>query len=182
MKIYTKTGDNGETALLGGKRIKKSDLRISAYGTCDELNSQIGVCINFIKSEEIKDELIIIQQKLFICGSQLATPENEMLKLKNVELISSKDVYQIETLIDRYQTKLEPLRNFILPGGSVGSSFLHTARTICRRCEREIVLLAQSEKIDNYLIIFFNRLSDYFFVISRYENSFCGKNDVLWNP
>lgn len=175
-------GDGGNTSLYGGKKVKKSELRLSAYGTCDELNSQIGVCLCFIVSEELKADLFHIQNKLFICGSELATPKEEYSRLKNLELISEKDVQFLEEKIDKYDEKLQPLKNFIIPGGSKGSSFLHLARTICRRCEREIVRLSEVEEIDLILIKFFNRLSDYFFVISRYENYICNQNDVLWKP
>ncbi|MCS7052792.1 MAG: cob(I)yrinic acid a,c-diamide adenosyltransferase [Ignavibacterium sp.] len=182
MKIYTKTGDKGETGLFGGERVLKSHLRIKAYGTIDELNSFIGLTITEISSDEIKKILIDIQNKLFVVGSDLATPDTLDNKKINIPRTSQSFVSDAEKTIDEITEKLEPLRNFILPGGSKGASLLHVCRTITRRAEREVVELKQNDIISDNILVFLNRLSDLFFVLSRYENKICGISDVKWNP
>jgi cob(I)alamin adenosyltransferase len=180
MKIYTKTGDYGETGLLGGERVPKDDLRIEAIGTLDELNSVLGVAINEIKNDEIIITLRNIQNQLFDVAADLALPiskENEKLIVKRI----SSDYYEnIENEIDYFNSHLTELKNFILPGGTKGSSYLHLARTVCRRAERKIVKLKKSVDIGNNIIIYLNRLSDLFFVLARYENKFNGIPDVVW--
>lgn len=182
MKIYTKTGDKGETGLFGGERVGKNNIRISAYGTVDELNSFIGLALTEIKSEEIKEILIDIQNKLFVVGSDLATPDNEKNRKLNIKRTSEDFITKAEKDIDFISDKLEPLRNFILPGGSKGAALLHICRTVTRRAEREVVELKNSEYISDNILVFLNRLSDLFFVLSRYENQVSGIPDVKWNP
>ncbi len=180
MKIYTKTGDNGTTALFGGDRVFKDDLRINAYGTVDELNSIIGLAISNISNDEIISELRQIQNQLFRLGSDLATPL-EKTKV-SIERIDDTLVTGLENKIDFYTGKLPELRNFILPGGSKGASYLHFARTVCRRAEREIVTLKKHVIIGDTILKFINRLSDLLFVIARYENFVTGTPEIEWKP
>lgn len=182
MKIYTKTGDKGETGLFGGDRVSKDSIRISAYGTIDELNSFIGYTITEIKDASVKDNLIKIQNYLFIIGSDLATPETEKNAKLNIQRTPELFINEIEKMIDHYDAKLDELKNFILPGGSKSASLLHICRTVCRRAEREVVSLKNSVTIGDNIIIFLNRLSDLFFVLSRYENKVSNHPDTKWLP
>lgn len=182
MKIYTKTGDKGETSLFGGKRVQKNNQRINAYGTVDELNAFIGLALTEIKSDEIRNVLIDLQNKLFIVGSDLATPDTEKNKKLNITRTGEDFIKKAEADIDIFTEKLDELRNFILPGGSKGSAMLHVCRTICRRAEREIVALKNFEKINENIIVFLNRISDLFFVLSRYENKVSNYPDTIWKP
>ncbi len=182
MKIYTKTGDKGETGLFGGERVPKDHLRINAYGTIDELNAFIGLTISELNSTEIREVLTDLQKKLFVVGSDLATPENEKNKKINVSRTSQDFIKKAESDIDRFTEKLDELRNFILPGGSKGSALLHICRTICRRAEREVVSLKKTESINENIVVFLNRLSDLLFVLSRYENKVSGIPDTKWIP
>jgi len=182
MKIYTKTGDKGETSLFGGERVSKNHQRICAYGTIDELNSFIGLALTEVKSQEIKDILTDIQNKLFIVGSDLATPQTEKNNKLNIQRTSEKFIIDAEKDIDTISEKLDPLRNFILPGGSKGSALLHICRTITRRAEREIVELKKMDNISDNILVFLNRLSDLFFVLSRYENKVLNFPETKWNP
>ena len=180
MKIYTKTGDKGETGLFGGDRVPKDSPRIRAYGTIDELNAFIGLSITEIKDNSVKSLLGDIQNKLFIIGSDLATPDNDKTKKLNIYRTPVQYYEKIEKHIDEYEVKLDEIRNFILPGGSKSASLLHVCRTIARRAERELVALNNTEKIGDNIIIFINRLSDLFFVLSRYENKVSGFEDIKW--
>lgn len=182
MKIYTKTGDKGETGLFGGERVSKDSLRISAYGTVDELNSSIGLAISEVKDEGVKKNLIKIQNQLFMVGSDLATPEDEKTKKLNILRTPASFYTDLEQMIDEYDAQLEELRNFILPGGSKSAAMLHVCRTICRRAEREVVALKNSVTIGENIIIFLNRLSDLLFVLSRFENKVSNHPDTIWNP
>lgn len=182
MKIYTKTGDKGETSLFGGERVLKNNQRINAYGTIDELNAFIGLAITEIKSEEIKDVLFDLQNKLFVVGSDLATPENEKNNKVKISRTSEEFIKKTEADIDNFTDKLDELRNFILPGGSKGSAMLHVCRTISRRAEREVVALKNSEAINDHILVFLNRVSDLFFVLSRYENKVSNNPDIIWKP
>lgn len=180
-KIYTKTGDKGDTGLFGGPRVPKYSLRIEAYGTVDELNAFIGLAVVEIKDKEIKILLEKIQNELFIVCSNLATPDLDKNDKLNIPVVDEKFILDIEKSIDYFEEKLEPLKNFILPGGSKGSAFLHVCRTVCRRAERRVVELSSKEKINENIIILLNRLSDLFFVLSRYENHLSGIPDIKWN-
>ena len=181
MKIYTKTGDKGETGLFGGERVSKDSLRISAYGTIDELNSFIGYSITEIQDKSVKDNLLKIQNYLFVVSSDLATPETEKNVKLNIQRTPESYYKEIEKMIDHYDAQLDELKNFILPGGSKGASLLHICRTICRRAEREVVALKNSVTIGNNIIIFLNRLSDLFFILSRFENKVSNHPDIIWN-
>lgn len=180
MKIYTKTGDKGETGLFGSGRVSKDDLRIEAYGTIDELNSVLGVAINDVKDESIVSLLGTIQKQLFVAGSDLAAPRNKENSRFRIPRVEKEFIEETEKQIDYYTAKLEELRHFILPGGSRGAAFLHLARTVCRRAERITVTLHKSVEIGDNLIVYLNRLSDLFFVLARYENKTSGVPDVVW--
>lgn len=180
MKIYTKTGDDGTTGLFGGKRVLKDDERVDTYGEIDELNSIIGLSRAFVLSNDVNKDLEKIQNQLFNIGAYLATPVEDRVKLKYLENISDDDVVYLEKRIDYYDERLPELRNFILPGGSKSASFLHFARTVCRRCERKIVKFAQKEEADKIYIKYFNRLSDLLFILARYENFFSGTIEIVW--
>lgn len=164
MKIYTKTGDKGKTSLYGGTRIFKSDARIEAYGNIDELNSFLGLLIEF--SPSIKKELLFkIQNELFVQGSHLAAGNDHDFKLPE---FNESLVQELETDIDSMNEVLDPLKHFILPGGSTSISYAHVCRTIARRAERGVVKLSIEENVPQEIIIFLNRLSDYFFVLARF--------------
>ncbi len=179
-KIYTRTGDDGTTALGGGQRVPKNALRIAAYGTADELNSVVGVAAASGLNERLKEMLAPTQNDLFHVGSDLCILEEDKKKIK-VPLIESRHIEQLEAFIDELQKELKPLENFILPGGSLGSAHLHVARCVCRRAEREVFTLGESEAIGAHLIGYLNRLSDLFFVMARYENLKKNVPDVLWD-
>jgi cob(I)alamin adenosyltransferase len=182
MKIYTKTGDSGDTGLYGGDRVSKSSPRIEAYGTVDELNSFIGLAISEIKDPEVKNLLEKIQSQLFDVGADLATPENEKTRKQNIQRIGSEYYLEAEIAIDHFEEGLEELKNFILPGGSKGAAHLHVCRTICRRAERAVVELNKTTETGENISIFLNRLSDLFFVLARYENLVSKVPDTKWNP
>lgn len=179
MKIYTKTGDNGETGLIGGTRVSKSDIRIEAYGTIDELNSFIGVVANYHAVADQKSTLEVIQNKLFVIGSHLATDTNVVVLHQN-SIISDADIVKIENEIDKMNAELPELRAFILPGGSMEAGFCHVCRTISRRAERRIIEMDFNYKIDNHIIMYVNRLSDYFFTLARYVTFTTGAKEILW--
>ncbi|QQR80682.1 MAG: cob(I)yrinic acid a,c-diamide adenosyltransferase [Deltaproteobacteria bacterium] len=170
MKIYTKTGDQGETGLFGGERVRKSHARIMAYGDVDELNSLLGVCVSLSDISEIETSLRKIQNDLFDAGAVLATPDLQKLFGKASGFIREQDITFLETEIDRMEKDLVPLKNFILPGGVLLASHLQLARTVCRRAERQVVFLAEHEKIPEEVITYLNRLSDYLFVLARWVN------------
>ncbi|MBI2034716.1 MAG: cob(I)yrinic acid a,c-diamide adenosyltransferase [Candidatus Levybacteria bacterium] len=187
MKIYTRTGDKGQTSLFGGRRVSKSSLRVEAYGTVDELNSAIGVVIaesqkSKVKSQnynlKVKSELEKIQNDLLTIGSMLASLEskNQELRIKNLELRTK----EFEELIDELTSKLPELHNFILPGGGKAGSLLHFARTVCRRAERRAVALAGKEHVPSEVLIYFNRLSDLLFTMARYTNMKEKKQEIIW--
>lgn len=182
MKIYTKTGDKGETGLFGGERVSKHSTRLDAYGSVDELNSFIGLAITEIQNGEIKNILKDIQQKLFVVGSDLAAPQTE--KNEKLKITRTPDNYigETEKLIDKFDSQLNELKNFILPGGSKGAALLHICRTIARRAEREIVALKNTDEIGDNIVIYLNRLSDLFFVLSRFENKHLNIPDTKWIP
>ncbi|NUN10152.1 MAG: cob(I)yrinic acid a,c-diamide adenosyltransferase [Ignavibacteriaceae bacterium] len=180
MKIYTKTGDRGETSLFGGTRVSKNNLRLEAYGTVDELNSALGLCICASVAEDVQELLTELQNRLFDAGSDLATPSDYSGSKISVPRISGEHIEKIESAIDRFDSSLPALTGFILPGGSESAARLHLARSICRRAERHVVALQMGEEINPNLVIFLNRISDLLFVLARYENKVSGKGDVNW--
>ncbi len=178
-KIYTKTGDQGETGLFGGLRLPKSHIRIDAYGTVDELNAFIGQLRDGIEEQALRDLLKEIQDRLFVIGSNLASdPTKEMA----VPDILPSDITLLESQMDEMDKSLPALKNFILPGGHPSVSHAHLCRTICRRAERQVVALQQIDKVEPILIQYLNRLSDYFFVLSRKLGHDLGIEEIAWNP
>lgn len=175
MPIYTKKGDKGKTSLFSGKRIWKDDVRTESYGTIDELSSFMGASISFLKNIKLKKELFKIQNTLFYVGSYLAG-NKDVLKQVNLEN-QTKD---LEAQIDFMTKKMPKLSNFILPGGGEAGSLLQVARTVARRSERDIVKLSRKEKIDENLLIYINRLSDYLFTVSRFINFLDKKKEIVW--
>jgi cob(I)alamin adenosyltransferase len=183
MKIYTKTGDDGETGLFGGPRVRKNAPRIEAYGTVDELNAVIGLVRAQRSSEsgaatsDLDELLARIQNELFDLGAQLATPDPERFGIAGA---TEAHVSALENAIDRYEEELDPLKQFILPGGTPGAAALHLARTVCRRAERWVVTLAETERISPTTVVYLNRLSDLLFVLARAANRRAGMADVPW--
>ena len=186
MKIYTKTGDNGQTGLFGGQRVSKSSLRIASYGHIDELNSLLSVCraLNESDSKNKNDflEKILheLQQDLFVVGADMATPLDTSNASIKIERISDKYVTKLEKWIDEIDLKLSALKNFILPGGTILASHLHLARCVCRRAERAIVALQSKEPINTIVVIYVNRLSDLLFMMGRHTNTIAGKSEEIW--
>jgi len=180
MKIYTKGGDKGQTSLLGGKRVSKSAMRIEAYGTLDELNANIGMLKDCDISEDIKASLLKIQHDLFKMGSILACEVDP--DQYNLSRIEDSDIKEIEVLIDEMDDKLPVLKNFILPGGDISISQCHISRCICRRAERFIVLLSEEEAVDEVIIRYLNRLSDFLFVLARKIGFDKGVPEINWTP
>jgi cob(I)alamin adenosyltransferase len=178
MKIYTRTGDDGITSFAGGQRVPKYHPRIEAYGSVDELISWIGILRGFKENESRSKTIIYIQDQLMRCAATLATErtgEKEMRYLPD-----SGSVTFLEDEIDRMESKLPPLNNFILPGGQLLVSYCHIARCVCRRAERAVIRLNDSEKIPDIVLKFLNRLSDYLFVLSRLINLELDKEDIIW--
>lgn len=178
MKIYTRTGDTGETGLLGGVRVKKHDLRIETYGTVDELNAVLGVVRAAHSSQRVDQILEHIQNELFSVGAELATPTPTGSHSGRIE---ESHVERLEEMIDLCEAELAPLKHFILPGGCVTASHLHHARTVCRRAERRVVELSETGPVSPQIIVYLNRLSDLLFVLARFENARAGVADVKWS-
>ena len=176
-KIYTKTGDTGETALFGGKRLPKSHLRIEAYGTVDELNSHIGLVRDCLDNEHLRSVLKEIQDRLFAAGASLATDPEKNLTTPDV---TASDIQLLENEIDSMEAELPPLKNFILPGGNITVSFCHVARCVCRRAERLVVALNLMEPVEPLVLKYLNRLSDYLFVLARKIAKDTGAEEVVW--
>jgi cob(I)alamin adenosyltransferase len=180
MKIYTRTGDKGDTSLFGGQRVPKDALRIEAYGTVDELNSVLGIVRADNAQAEIDRLLENIQNALFVLGADLATPRSA--GTKELRRIAPSDAADLEGEIDALETRLQPLKSFILPGGSPVAARLHFARTVCRRAERNVVRLSRNEDIGDDVIIYLNRLSDFLFVLSRFANYTATVPEIPWKP
>jgi cob(I)alamin adenosyltransferase len=179
-KVYTRTGDDGTTGLGAGGRVAKDSPRIEAYGTVDELNSQIGLVLATGVNETIAPALASIQNDLFHLGSDLCVLEEEKER-RPVPSIEERHVTGLERLMDRLSEELAPLENFALPGGAPGAAQLQVARTVCRRAERLVVALARRESVGPHTVRYLNRLSDALFVMARHENNRRGIPDVLWN-
>lgn len=178
-KIYTKTGDTGETSLFGGQRVAKDNIRVNAYGTIDELNSHIGLVKDCVSDPDAKELLREIQEELFIIGSHIATGSDKSTLIEN---IGEESVLSLEEAIDDIEKGLEPLKNFILPGGHIFVSFCHIARCVCRRAEREIITLNREEIVDPVIIKYLNRLSDLLFVLARKITMDTGSVEQAWIP
>ncbi|ASB47835.1 cob(I)yrinic acid a,c-diamide adenosyltransferase [Alkalitalea saponilacus] len=177
--VYTKTGDKGSTGLIGGTRVSKNDYRLEAYGTVDELNSNIGMIRSYPIDQESIDSIIRIQRQLFTIGSYLATDESVSdlrTKLKTEEA----EIEFMELEMDKMESKLPPLSNFVLPGGHPAVAQCHICRTICRRAERRIITMQSQTTVDEWVIRYVNRLSDYFFVLSRHLTNYFQINEIPW--
>lgn len=186
MKIYTKTGDKGETSLYGGTRVSKAAARVESYGTLDELNAFIGLAKAEISDEKVLSQLQKIQFDLFTVGSEAATPTDKMLLANGKNrldlMISEKEITELELWMDDFDAELEPLRFFILPSGGKAAATVHVCRTVCRRAERSMVFLRETEEVRPELIKYLNRLSDYLFVLARYISKISGEKEDFWNP
>ena len=182
MKIYTRTGDAGETGLFDGTRVRKDDARVSAYGDVDELNAVLGLALAFVREDDdLGPCLFAIQRDLFTVGAQLADPSARVEAKRGAKAAFTEDkVRQLEEWIDRFETQLQPLRQFILPGGSKGGATLHLARTVGRRAERRVVALARETDIDPLIVRYLNRLSDFLFVAARLENLHRRHEEIPW--
>lgn len=183
MKIYTKTGDAGETSLFGGGRVPKDDLRVRAYGDVDEANAAIGLA-TALEPDSFESALLqSIQRDLFTIGAELATPDPAKLGkalARSGATIGASDVGALEEVIDNHEAKLTPLKNFILPGGTPKAAAFHLARTVCRRAERAVVALSREQQINPSIVHYLNRLSDLLFVLARSVNAQAGRPDITW--
>jgi len=183
-RVYTRTGDQGTTSLVGGKRVTKDSQRIEAYGCVDELNALVGMTRAFnqkikgVEAKELEIKLKVIQNELFDVGSELATPQEVFIK--GMPQVEKEQIKRLEQEMDLYQKEVTPLKSFVLPGGGIISSLLHHCRTVCRRTEREIFRLGNLEKINPQVFIYINRLSDWFFVLSRWVSKRYGEKEFLW--
>jgi cob(I)alamin adenosyltransferase len=182
-KIYTRTGDTGETGLVGGARVAKDSLRVEAYGAVDELNSHLGACRTLAQAQKrtgLTDKLEQIQNELFDIGAELATPPDK--HWPGMICVGTEQVARLEQWIDQLTENIPELRSFVLPGGSELNSALHLARTVCRRAERTIVKLSRTESVSKELIVYINRLSDLLFAMARFESHTAGLAEYLWKP
>jgi cob(I)alamin adenosyltransferase len=187
MKIYTRTGDRGETGLFGGQRVRKDHARVEAYGDVDELNSLLGLAATSLSASgemEMSAELRDVQADLFTLGANLATPrpEDGGRSSDTIPELPEGRIAHLERWIDRTEEELEPLRTFVLPGGTQAAATLHLARTVCRRAERRVVTLAHEAHIDEDHLVYLNRLSDLLFTLARLANGRSGVQDVPWTP
>ena len=179
VKIYTRTGDTGDTALFDGTRVRKSDARVAAYGDVDELNAWLGLVRADGVDSNLSDMLVQIQRDLFAIGARLADPSHRIADRVSKATVSREDVARLENWIDTLEAELPPLRRFIVPGGSIAGASLHVARTICRRAERAIVAL-DADSLEPELLIYVNRLSDLLFVMARSANHRAAEPELEW--
>jgi cob(I)alamin adenosyltransferase len=177
-RIYTRTGDKGETGLVGGARVPKDSVRVEAYGNVDELNSTLGIVRAFLKDRELDSLLAELQSDLFTVGADLASTSNAQ---RNLPRISKEKIASMERTIDKFEAELHPLKSFILPGGGIVGSLLHNARTVARRAERRIVTLSKMETISEDMVPYMNRLSDLLFVMARVANHRENKGETEWH-
>jgi cob(I)alamin adenosyltransferase len=179
VKIYTKTGDLGETSLLGGARVPKDHLRVAAYGDVDETNAALGA-VRALAEPRLGRVLFAIQKELFAIGAQLADPTHRVASKQAKSALSALNVRRLEKAIDARDAEMPPLRAFVLPGGTPAAALLHQARTVCRRAERSVVTLAREADVDPRIIVYLNRLSDLLFVLARSENHRAGLAEERW--
>lgn len=179
--VYTKTGDKGMTSLIGGTRVSKGDLRLEAYGTVDELSSHIGMIWSYDIDQHSKEVLQSTQNQLFVIGAYLAT-DSAASDLRNRLSRDNALIEQLENEMDVLENALPPLTNFVLPGGHPAVSACHIARTVCRRAERRVVEMSQQLEVDEWVITYLNRLSDYLFVLSRHLSNFYNIEEIPWKP
>lgn len=177
MKIYTRTGDDGQTGLYGGGRLPKSDARIEAYGSVDELNAQLGACRAAGLTPEVDELVARLQHEMFALGAELSSPSG---KAPAALCLDERDVTRLEDAIDQFEADLPALTTFVLPGGTSASAALHVARAVCRRSERQVVALAQSADVRPTVLHYLNRVGDLLFVLARHANFAVGQSDVLW--
>jgi cob(I)alamin adenosyltransferase len=177
-KIYTKTGDKGQTSLFGGKRLAKSDLRIEAYGTVDELNATVGYLSELLDDKAMVQTLFIVQNKLFNIGSKLAVDPSKNFEMP---LVDDSDVKLLESEIDKMDEQMPVLKSFILPSGHPHGAYTHVVRTVCRRAERRVVALSMESEVDPLIVAYLNRLSDYFFTLARFVIQQHGGKEVVWD-
>jgi cob(I)alamin adenosyltransferase len=180
VKIYTKTGDGGQTGLLGGTRVGKDHIRVAAYGEVDETNALLGVVRARAEDDRLRRLLAEVQRDLFALGAQLADPTARVTARKAKAAVTEASVRRLERAIDAREKKLPALTAFILPGGSETGALLHLARTVCRRAERSVVGLSRSERVDPRLVVYLNRLSDLLFVLARSENHLRDEAEERW--
>ncbi|NJL74165.1 MAG: cob(I)yrinic acid a,c-diamide adenosyltransferase [Saprospiraceae bacterium] len=178
-KIYTKTGDEGETSLFGGKRLLKNNIRIEAYGTVDELNAFVGLVRDMLTDDASRSTLKAIQDILFTIGANLASDPEKSMPTPDIR---TEDVLALEQAIDSMEHQLPTLKNFILPGGHPLVSYCHLARCVCRRAERQVIALNEAQPVESILLQYLNRLSDYFFVLGRYQGQLLKVEEVVWKP
>ncbi len=178
--VYTRGGDNGETSLFGGSRVKKNSLRIACIGTTDELNASLGVAIANLDQIDLIELLENLQHKLFEIGAELANPTAHQVESKNTFVVTDEDTISVEKSIDILDAALPELKNFILPSGTTAATQLHLARAVCRRLERLLVKLTKTEEVNKSLIKYVNRLSDLLFVLARVANSRSGIDERIW--
>lgn len=183
MRIYTRTGDQGETGLFGGQRVAKNHPRVHAYGEVDELDAALGVCAAVCEDAELKSVLERLQGDLFVVGADLASPqeEGERVGRKIIPRVTEGMAAALETLIDRYEEGVPPLRHFILPGGTLLAAQLHLARCVCRRAERAVIAASGREAIDPDVVVYLNRLSDLLFTLARAANHQAGQTETPWH-
>ncbi|MDQ3102141.1 MAG: cob(I)yrinic acid a,c-diamide adenosyltransferase [Bacteroidota bacterium] len=181
MKIYTRTGDKGQTGLLGGTRVQKNDPRIEAYGTVDELNSHLGM-LRDLAAPHHQDLVITIQNTLFAIGSRLASGSEEEARKFKVPEVSDQEIIALENAMDAMDAELEPMRNFILPGGHAAVSQAHICRTVCRRAERRVIDLGVEVDLPEVIVRYLNRLSDLLFMMSRHLAKLNSVKDIPWKP
>jgi cob(I)alamin adenosyltransferase len=183
VKIYTKTGDAGETGLFGGPRVKKSDARVSAYGEVDELNAALGVVRSGVEDPELEAHLARVQDELFCVGAELATPHGAKAR-SAIPPVDARWAARLEQAIDAWEAQLPQLHQFVLPGGTRTAAALHLARCVCRRAERQVVALATAapDEVAPEALVYLNRLSDFLFVAARIANHRAGRPEVGWDP
>ncbi len=181
MKIYTKTGDKGDTGLFGGGRVGKDHPRVEAYGDVDELNATLGLVRALEPMPRIDEVIVPIQRDLFSIGALLATPDRDKMRASLEKArIDDERIRELEVAIDQCEAELEPLRSFIVPGGTAKAASLHVARTVCRRAERRVVALQKEEELPAIVVIFLNRVSDLLFMLARVANRRAGAGEVSW--
>jgi cob(I)alamin adenosyltransferase len=181
MKIYTKTGDSGDTGLFGGGRVGKDHPRVEAYGDVDELNATLGLVRALEPMPRIDEVIVPIQRDLFAIGALLATPDRDKMRasLEKARIDDSR-IRELEVAIDQCEAELDPLRSFIMPGGTAKAASLHVARTVCRRAERRVVALQHTEELPTIVVVFLNRVSDLLFMLARVANKRAGAGEVSW--
>jgi cob(I)alamin adenosyltransferase len=180
MKVYTKTGDKGKTSLIGGTRVAKNDVRLEAYGTVDELNSYVGLLRSYIQEEDLKEIFIGIQNQLFKIGSYLAV-DTTVSKMRSDFKLDAVRIELLEKEMDKLENSLPPITGFVLPGGHQATGFCHVARTVCRRAERRVIEIQEIYKVDNWVVRYLNRLSDFLFVLSRHLSNYYSVDEIQWD-